>query len=176
MKIDNIHCHHISVSADKLKSLAKEHWDTVDRDRIEPANSRPRRDTGVMFPFNSLFSVDQTSALKQQRSFSGSCQERTTQRRRTTGLQGPTHWQRSTLPRRRSEWRRRSGEFRLRERRVFPVWQHFSAEANWSGKAGHASERCPHTHIHIAVEYFLTRLRQQTRLWISAPPWRCDVH
>lgn len=47
MKIDNIH----PVSADKLKGLAKEHLDRVDRDRIELATSRARRETWMSLCF-----------------------------------------------------------------------------------------------------------------------------
>lgn len=64
------------------------------------------------------------------------------------GLQQPTHRPGSTGPRRQAGEcarceQRRWGELMLPELHMFPVWQHFNAEANWSGKPGHASVTFP---------------------------------
>lgn len=45
----------------------------------------------------SMLTKRRLPALKQQSFFSGSCRERTAQRRATTGLQQPTQWHRSAL-------------------------------------------------------------------------------
>lgn len=119
-----------------------------------------------MFPLThcSTLTKRRLPALKQQSFFSGSFQERMTQRRGTTGFQQPTRWHRSTLPRRpggergRCEWRIRSGEFRHAScMAAFQRGGQLEREARSRLGQVPTDKYCRN-----AAEYFLTRLRHQT--------------